>query len=81
MNSQIAELLKQALALPAEERATLAGSLLESLHEYPAEAGTEEAWADEIKRRVEQIESGEVQMLSQEEVRRRLAARLAAAGA
>jgi len=81
MATDVSELLKKALALPPEARAALAGSLLESLEEHPAEEGVEEAWAEEIKRRIEEIDSGKVQMIPFEEVRRRLAARLADAGA
>jgi len=43
----------------------------------PAEEGIEAAWSEEIKRRIEEIDSGKVQMIPCEEVRRRLAARLA----
>jgi putative addiction module component (TIGR02574 family) len=77
MTSDVSEILKKALALPSEARAAIAGSLLESLHDAPAEAGIEAAWSEEIKRRIEEIDSGKVQMIPCEEVRRRLAARLA----
>jgi len=82
MTQEVSELLKKALALPAEARAALAGSLLESLEdremdEGSAEEGVEEAWAEEIKRRVDDIRSGRTKMIPYEEVRRRLAARLA----
>ena len=76
MSSEVSEILKKALALPADARATIAGSLLESLNEDPADEGVEAAWSDEIKRRIEEIDSGKVQMIPYEEVRRRLAARL-----
>ena len=46
----------------------------------PSDEGVEEAWATEIKRRVDDIRSGKTQMIPYEEVRRRLAARLADAG-
>ena len=81
MTQEVSELLKKALALPAEARAALAGSLLESLEdremdEGSAEEGVEEAWAEEIKRRVDDIRSGRTKMIPYEEVCRRLAARL-----
>jgi putative addiction module component (TIGR02574 family) len=41
-----------------------------------ADEGVEAAWSDEIKRRIEEIDSGKVRMIPYEEVRRRLAARL-----
>lgn len=81
MTAEVSELLKKALALPPEARAALAGSLLESLEEHPSDEGVDEAWGEEIKRRIEEIDSGKVQMIPYEELRRRLAARLADAGA
>jgi putative addiction module component (TIGR02574 family) len=77
MSAEVSELLKKALALPPEARAALADSLLESLDEEPVDEGVEAAWSEEIKRRLEEIDSGKVQMIPFEEVRRRLAARLA----
>ena len=76
MSPDVSELLKKALALPPEARAALATSLLESLDEEPADKGVEAAWDEEIKRRIEEIDSGEAQMIPYEEVRRRLLARL-----
>jgi putative addiction module component (TIGR02574 family) len=76
MSPDVSELLKKALALPPEARAALAGSLLESLDDEPADEGFEAAWNEEIKRRIEEIDSGKVQMIPYEEVRRRLAALL-----
>jgi putative addiction module component (TIGR02574 family) len=54
----------------------LATSLFESLDEEPADEGVEAAWSEEVKRRIEDIDSGKVQMIPYEEVRRRLAALL-----
>jgi putative addiction module component (TIGR02574 family) len=77
MTQEVSEILKKALALPPEARAAIAGSLLESLNDAPVdEGGVEAAWSEEIKRRIEEIDSGKVQMIPYEEVRRRLAARL-----
>jgi hypothetical protein len=51
-----AEILKEALALPAEARAALAGSLLDSLDtEVDEDAGA--SWAIEVNRRVAQLDS------------------------
>lgn len=80
MTQEVSDLLKKALALPPEARAELADSLLESLDKEPAEEGVEAAWSEEIQRRIEEIDSGKVQMIPYEEVRRRLAARLSDAG-
>ena len=76
MTPDVSELLKKALALPPEARAALATSLFESLDEEPADTGVEAAWSEEVKRRIEDIDSGKVQMIPYEEVRRRLAALL-----
>lgn len=71
---QSAEILKEALALPTEARAALAGSLLESLDtEVDEDAGA--AWATEVNRRVAELDSGAVKTIPWAEVRRRLAAR------
>jgi len=73
---QVSEVLEKALALSTQERGLLIDHLIESLDEGPAEEGVEEAWADEIKGRVDDIRTGRVKMISGEQVRRRLAARL-----
>jgi putative addiction module component (TIGR02574 family) len=63
MKRDAAEILKDALALPSEARAALAGSLLET------------AWATEVNRRIAELDSGAVKTIPWAEVRRRLAAR------
>jgi putative addiction module component (TIGR02574 family) len=76
MTPQVSELLEKALALSEQDRGVIINRLIKSLDEGPAEAGVEEAWASEIERRVEEIRSGKAEMISGEEVRRRLATRL-----
>jgi putative addiction module component (TIGR02574 family) len=76
MTPQVSEVLEKALTLSTQERGLLIDRLIESLDEGPAEKGVEEAWADEIKCRVDDIRSGKVELIPGEEVRRRLAARL-----
>ena len=76
MSPDVSELLRKALALAPDARAELAQSLWESLGDEPGDHGVEAAWEEEIKRRIEEIESGKVQMIPYEEVRRRLLARL-----
>ena len=49
MTAQVSEVLARALQLSDRERGLLIGRLIESLDKEPAEAGTEEAWAAEIK--------------------------------
>jgi putative addiction module component (TIGR02574 family) len=74
MAEEISEILKKALALPGQARAVIANTLLDSLDEAPADEGAEAAWSEEIQRRIEEIDSGKVQLIPYEEVRRRLAA-------
>jgi putative addiction module component (TIGR02574 family) len=68
--------LQSALALSMQDRGLIIDRLIESLDEEPPEEGVEEAWAAEIKSRVDEIRSGKAEMISGDEVRRRLAARL-----
>ena len=74
MKRDAAEILKDALALPSEARAALAGSLLESL-ETDIDEDAEAAWATEISRRIAELDSGAVKTIPWAEVRRRLSAR------
>ncbi len=73
MKREAAEILKDALALPIEARAALAGSLLESL-DSEVDEDSEAAWATEVKRRVAELDGREVKTVPWAEVRRRLAA-------
>jgi putative addiction module component (TIGR02574 family) len=73
MMRDAAELLRAALALPAEVRASLAGHLIASL-DTDMDEGAEDAWSAEIARRVREIESGDVPLVPWTEVRRRLLA-------
>ena len=71
MTRETTDLLRKALALPVEERAELAGTLIESL-ETTEDASVEAAWDAEVVRRMEQLDSGSVKPVSLEEARRRL---------
>lgn len=55
MSAQLEAVEAQALSLAAEERARLADRLISSLFN---EQGVEDAWATEVERRIEAIESG-----------------------
>ena len=74
MKREAAEILKDALALPAEARAALAGSLLESL-DRDVDEDAEAAWATQVNRRLAELYSGTVKTIPWAEVRRRLTAR------
>jgi putative addiction module component (TIGR02574 family) len=80
MTPEVSKLLEQALALSTHERGLVIDRLIESLDEEPADEGVEEAWAEEIKHRVDDIRSGRTKLIAGDEVRRRLAARLLNAG-
>ena len=58
MSLEVSDLLKQALALPTEERATLANTLLDSLE--TASESVHEAWDndDEVARRIDDLKAG-----------------------
>lgn len=71
MRKDPAELLKDALSLPPEGRAALADSLLESL-DQEIDEGAEQAWLDEIQKRLREIDAGAIAMLPWEEAERRL---------
>jgi putative addiction module component (TIGR02574 family) len=68
--------LERALDLSTQDRGALIARLIDSLDDAPIEAGVEEAWAAEIKRRVDDIRFGKAHLIPEEEVRRRAAARL-----
>jgi len=71
----VTALFRDASELPERDRATLAGLLIESL-EADTDPDVEAAWSDEIKRRVADVESGSVETIPWEDVRRRLLDRL-----
>ena len=75
MSRETGDLLKEALALPAEARAALADCLLESL-DTEVDANAETAWRIEIQRRIAELDSKTVSPLSWLEVRSRLMAAL-----
>ena len=71
MSPKSAELLKQALALSVQERADLAGQLIESLDTADSE-NVKAVWDAEIERRMAELDSGAVEPVSAEEAFRRL---------
>ena len=75
MSRTLQELYREASELSENERAELAGLLLESLESEP-EAGVEAAWAEEIERRVRELDSGNVKTIPWEQVRAQMHARL-----
>ena len=69
MKNETSELLEKALRLPAEARAALAGSLIESLDETIDE-DAEAAWADEIAQRIRDLDSGKAKTTPWSKARR-----------
>jgi putative addiction module component (TIGR02574 family) len=73
-------LLRDALSLPAEARAALIDSLLESLNadgdNLNVDGDIQEAWRDEIHRRLRQIDTNTVGMIAWDEARQALRSRL-----
>lgn len=65
------QLLVEALHLPDEERAALAGELIGSL-DRDVDADAEAAWATEIRARLARVDAGTAKTVSWAEARRRI---------
>lgn len=76
MTEQARDVLHKALSLPEDDRTALVRSLIESL-DGATEEGVERAWNEEIARRIEDLDSGKAKTVAWEEIRQRVAARLA----
>lgn len=68
-----AKVAREALRLKPRDRASLIQRLLDSL-EPEAEPGAQEAWEEEIARRVQEVKSGEAKMVPWAEVRKKMIA-------
>ena len=76
MSPEVSDLLKRALALSVDERAALANTLLDSL-ETTNESVTksvEEAWDQEVARRIEDLKTGKAVTVPWEQLHRELLA-------
>jgi len=67
------QLLAEALRLPPEERAALAGELIQSL-DPKVDDDAEAAWSVEIRRRLERLDAGLANTVPWAEARRRILA-------
>jgi putative addiction module component (TIGR02574 family) len=76
MERNAAEVLKDALALPPETRGALIDSLIRSL-DQGSDPAAEEAWREEICRRLQQVDSGAVALIPWDEALGRLRAQTA----
>ena len=74
MKRGAAKLLEEALKLPPEARAALAGSLIDSLDDA-MDPDAEAAWEAEIARRLRELDSGRVRPIPWSEARRTIAGR------
>ena len=74
MARDLKELFSEAADLSEQDRATLAGLLIESL-EPNTDPEVDRAWADEISRRVVELDSGTVETIPWERVRDEMLAR------
>jgi putative addiction module component (TIGR02574 family) len=72
MKQNIDEILKEALKLPPEARAALAGTLLDSLDET-VDRNAESAWEAEIIMRLKEIDDGNVSLIPWSEARAKIA--------
>jgi putative addiction module component (TIGR02574 family) len=75
MSRTVTDVWKEAAGLSDEDRATLAGLLIESLEGEP-DLDVEAAWATEIEKRVAELDAGTVESVPWEQVRQRLLDRL-----
>jgi putative addiction module component (TIGR02574 family) len=63
MTRDAKQLLDAALGLSEQDRATIASSLIESL-EQPSDIDVEEAWQEEVTKRLNDIQSGNIKPIS-----------------
>ena len=75
MTPEVSKLLERALSLSLEEQEALADSLISNLGGQVDE-GVTASWQSEISKRVAELDSGQVQTTSWEEVRKRNLAKL-----
>jgi putative addiction module component (TIGR02574 family) len=72
MSPEVSDLLKRAMALPVEERAALANTLLDSLE--TTNQSVQEAWDEEVARRIEALKAGKAVTVPWEQLHRELLA-------
>ena len=67
----VRQLLVEALRLSEEERAALAGELIQSL-DREVDPDAEAAWAAEVRARLDRIDAGDAKTIPWSEARRRI---------
>lgn len=71
MKSSAKDILNRALEMSENDRAAIAERLIESLDAKP-DRNVEEAWQQEIQRRLSELDHGDVECVPWEEVRSRM---------
>ncbi|MGA3213217.1 MAG: addiction module protein [Terriglobales bacterium] len=72
MSPEVSDLLKRAIALPVDERAALANTLLDSLENN--EESVQQAWDEEVERRIKDLKAGKAVTIPWEQLHRELLA-------
>jgi putative addiction module component (TIGR02574 family) len=72
MSPEVSDLLKRALALPVDERAALANTLLDSLEQ--AQESAQAAWDEEVARRMQDLNAGKAVTVPWEDLHQELLA-------
>lgn len=67
MAPDTARLIRDALALDADERAVVAQTLLDSLHRADDAGGVDAAWQAEASRRLAEVRTGGVELVDADE--------------
>lgn len=74
MRNSADKILEEALSLPPEKRAAIAGSLIESL-DPGVDSDAESAWAAEIAKRIHELDTGAVELIPWSEARKKIISR------
>ena len=75
MGPEVADILKRALALPVDQRAALANTLLNSLGDVADEGNkgsVQAAWDEEVSRRMQDLKAGKAVTVPWEELHQEL---------
>jgi len=70
MTAQTLEIMDVVDSLPIDMKLEIIDHLLESIS--PKSKEIDEAWKDEVERRIDEVESGDVKLIPLEEVRERM---------
>ena len=73
MTAQTMEIMDVVDSLPIDMKLELVDRLLESI--TPSRKDIDEAWSEEVERRIDEVESGKVKTIPLEEVRERFRTR------